>query len=254
MQVFFYDQSFEGLLCALFDAYHQKRFPDLLLGLDCVAPLLTSYSTTIQTDNKNAQRVWRAIRHKISSKFARDIGYAWLSEQEDSDLLVFNVLKKVLDHKHNIETMYADAEILALSQLVKKVQRERHHIMQFVRFQKTSGDIYFAQIEPACNVLPVTLTYFEDRFADQKWIIYDTARHFGFFYDLKTTREITLDMQTHFSQNQLKPQALTDEERLVQQMWKSYFQAISIKERENPKLQRQFMPKRFWHYLPEMRF
>lgn len=52
MQVFFYDQSFEGLLCALFDAYHQKRFPDLLLGLDCVAPLLTSYSTTIQTDNK----------------------------------------------------------------------------------------------------------------------------------------------------------------------------------------------------------
>lgn len=253
MQVFFYDQSFEGLLCAIFDAYHLKRFPDILLDFDAVAPLLTSYSTTIQTDSKKAQRVWQAVRRKISTHFARDLGYAWLSEEEGSALLVFNVLKKVLDYQRNIETMYADADILALTQLVKKVERECHHIMQFVRFQKTADDIYFALVEPSCNVLPVALSYFEDRFADQQWIIYDVARHYGFFYDLKTTSEISLDAQSHFSQGQLKPEALTDDEMLIQQMWTRYFQATSIKERENPKLQRQFMPKRFWHYLPEMR-
>ncbi|MFW6294603.1 MAG: DUF4130 domain-containing protein, partial [Halanaerobium sp.] len=34
-------------------------------------------------------------------------------------------------------------------------------------------------------------------------------------------------------------------------LWKSFFSAVSIKNRLNPKLQRQFMPKKYWKYLIE---
>ena len=41
------------------------------------------------------------------------------------------------------------------------------------------------------------------------------------------------------------------DEKLFQQMWKTYFKSIAIKERLNPKLHRQHMPARFWKYMPE---
>ena len=41
------------------------------------------------------------------------------------------------------------------------------------------------------------------------------------------------------------------DERLFQQLWKTYFKAICIKERWNPRKHRQDMPVRYWKYLTE---
>ena len=41
------------------------------------------------------------------------------------------------------------------------------------------------------------------------------------------------------------------DERLFQEMWRTYFHSIAIKERLNPRLHRQNMPARFWPYMPE---
>lgn len=41
MHVFFYDNSFEGLLSAVFDAYTLKIFPERLLAAGEIAPLPT---------------------------------------------------------------------------------------------------------------------------------------------------------------------------------------------------------------------
>lgn len=254
MQVFYYDQTFEGLLSAIFEAYRLKRFPDQLLAPDDVAPLFTEYSTHIQTDPHKAQRVWLGVTKKASRPFCNQILNVWLSEEEGSDILIFNVVRQLINHPTGFETAYADPDILALQQLSKRVSKECCYTMQFVRFQKTLDDIYFAPVEPACNVLPIAIPHFKDRFADQKWIIYDTRRSYGFFHNLKTTTEIRLDENAHFIEGgKLKPEALTPDEQLIQKMWKNYFKSVSITERRNLKLQRQHMPQRFWHLLPEMR-
>ena len=41
------------------------------------------------------------------------------------------------------------------------------------------------------------------------------------------------------------------DEKLFQQLWKTYFKAICIKERMNPRKHRQDMPVRYWKYLTE---
>lgn len=44
---------------------------------------------------------------------------------------------------------------------------------------------------------------------------------------------------------------LAENEVLYQRLWKRYFKAITIRERINPKLHRQHLPRRYWKYLTE---
>ena len=44
---------------------------------------------------------------------------------------------------------------------------------------------------------------------------------------------------------------MDSDEMLFQKLWRTYFKAIAIKERSNPRKQRQDMPVRFWKYMTE---
>ena len=45
---------------------------------------------------------------------------------------------------------------------------------------------------------------------------------------------------------------ISEDEAVYQKLWKGYFKNIAIKERENKRLQMQFMPKKYWKFLKEM--
>jgi probable DNA metabolism protein len=122
----------------------------------------------------------------------------------------------------------------------------------FVRFQKTADEIYFASFDPRYDLLPLVIKHFEQRFADQKWIIYDTRRNYGFYYDLKKTVEITFtESHTNPLTGAIDKSIMDKDEQLFQELWKSYFKSMCIKERINPKLHVQLLPRRFWKYLIE---
>jgi probable DNA metabolism protein len=94
--------------------------------------------------------------------------------------------------------------------------------------------------------------HFKKRFSDQKWLIYDTKRNYGYYYDLQKITEVTFtDSTINFETGRLQKEALAEDEIAFQKLWKIYFAEMTIKERINPKLQRQFMPKRYWKYLVE---
>ena len=44
---------------------------------------------------------------------------------------------------------------------------------------------------------------------------------------------------------------LDKQEKMYQKLWKTYFNAIAIRERFNPRLHKQNLPVRFWKYLTE---
>ena len=175
----------------------------------------------------------------------------YLSEIEKSDDLIFRYLRKNIDSKSSIEMNFGDPDVLQMQQVAKRTSHEELYIKQFVRFQKAADDIFFAPIAPRHNALPLTINHFKDRFADQKWVIYDIKRKYGYYYDLKTVEEITLDDDTHLLSGKLDEALMAEDEKLFQDLWKGYFKAMTIKERINLKLQRQHMPKRFWKLLTE---
>lgn len=251
MIVFRYDKTFEGLLTAVFDAYSRKSIPDKLLSESEVEPLFTENIYTVITQEEKSTRVWNALQKKMSRLAFNMLTYTWLAEEDDRDELMFRYICKILDSKYSIETNFGDNDVLKMHKLAKQVSHEKHYMVQFVRFQKAADDIFFAPVAPAHNVLPLCIEHFKDRFSDQKWVLYDTKRHYGYYYDLKTVEEITLDDDSHLLGGKLDEKLMAEDEKLFQDLWKGYFKALTIKERINLRKQRQDMPRRFWKYLTE---
>ncbi|MDR0825161.1 MAG: TIGR03915 family putative DNA repair protein [Prevotella sp.] len=251
MTVFFYDKTFEGLLTAVFDAYSRKAFPDLLLAEGSIAPMFMDDSHTVVTQDDKSARVWAALENKMTKGACNMLTYVWLSEEEGSDTLLFRYIRKTIDSKIPIETNFGDDDVLQMHKIARKVSHEVLYIKQFVRFQKAADDIFFAPVSPLHNALPLAVEHFRDRFSDQKWVIYDIRRKYGYYYDLHTMVEMTLDNDDHLLSGKLDEKLMADDEKLFQELWKGYFKSMTIKERINLKLHRQHLPKRFWKYLTE---
>lgn len=207
---------------------------------------------TCVTQTEKSARVWSALQKKLSKQALNQIMYVWQSELPGSDELIFRYIRKVVDAPGSIETHFTDNDVMDMIKLAKKVGNERMFIVQFVRFQKAEGDIYFAPVAPEFDVLPLAINHFIDRFADQKWVIYDEKRRYGYYYDLNKVDEMTIDNDESLINGKLNETLMAEDEKLFQRLWQSYFKALTIKERVNLKQQRRCMPKRFWHYLTEL--
>lgn len=252
MFIFYYDKTFDGLLSVVFDAYKLKIFPQLLLTQGDIEPLFMQSVHTTVTDDKKSGRVWLALQKKLSRQALNHMMYVWQSEQQGADDLLFRYIRKAIDSPQSIETHFIDDDVSQMMKLAKKVSKDQMYLTQFVRFQKTKQDIFFSVVAPDYDVLPFAIHHFTNRFADQQWAIYDQKRGYGFYYNLKTVERITLPDSDSLVDGKLAPQLLGEDEALFQTLWKSYFKAIAIKERINLRQQRQHMPERFWHLLPEM--
>lgn len=251
MTVFFYDQTFEGLLSAVFEAYSSKVFPDKLLGCGTPPPLFAINCRSVVTNVQQAERVWSALRKKLPKNVCNMLTYVWLSELEGCDQLLFRYVCKTFDSRHAVAWDFGDDDVLQVSRIARKVAHESMYIKQFVRFQQAADNVYYAPVCPVYNVLPLAIDHFADRFADQQWIIYDTKRRYGYYYDLQTTSEITFLGENGLPAGKLDASLMAEDEKRFQELWKSYFKSIAIKERINPRLQRQHMPVRYWLYLTE---
>ena len=120
------------------------------------------------------------------------------------------------------------------------------------------ADIMLAFLEepydktPEHDALPLALDYFTDRFADQRWLIYDRKRDYGYYYDGASARRVTLEDDRGMIADKLADEWLAEDERRFQLLWKSYFRALAIPQRTNERLQRRMMPRRYWKHLTEM--
>ncbi len=253
MLVFRYDKSFEGLLCALFDAYAAKAFPDALAGAGEPEPLFTERVHEVATDGTHAARVWRGLERRLGVRARSMFVYAWHGEgQTDSDLRMLRCMRRVVDEGGNALTDRADPDVKATYRLALEVSHEREHLKQFVRLQKAADGTYFAAVTPEHDALPLALDYFTDRFADQRWLLYDRRRDYGYFYDVRTARRVTLEDDRGMIADKLADRWLAEDERQFQLLWKNYFRALAIPQRANERQQRRMMPRRYWKHLTEM--
>ena len=233
MNVFLYDNTFEGLLTSVFEAYSRRTFPDALIVEGEPLPLFHDEVFTVISDEKKARRVWRGLQKKLSQSALACLAQCWLAEEPETAPLLFRYIRKAIDAPRSIETNFADADVLEFSRMWKRVDWERMRMMQFIRFQKAADGTYFA---------------------DQRWLIYDIKRAYGYYYDLREVWQVTFgedSREGHLVTGMLDESLMDKDEKLFQQLWKTYFKAICIKERMNPRKHRQDMPVRYWKYLTE---
>jgi len=248
-----YDGTFPGFLSAVFEVWDRDRFPARIVPPE-VAPGLFEETLEVKTADDHADRVWKGIAKAGGKQLCQRFMHVFLSRAPEAEDLMLFILKQLFDSKKNIAGDLSVEAVLKFTQLERKVLREVHRLYMFLRFEQTADGIWFAPVSPKYDVLPMTLNHFKSRFSDQACLIYDTVRKYGYYYDIKVVEEITIDNPAFEKETgSLPTEAQSEDEQQWQEMWRSYFKHIAIRERANPRLQRQFMPKRFWKHLTEKR-
>ncbi len=248
MKLLLYDGTFEGFLTAVFEVYEYKiEQPQIKRG-DTVNGSLFGAPHIIQTNDAKAKRVLSKLEQKISKTGINQLYKCFLSELRDIENVLLGYIQYVIFAKSEAENDYGHPDVLQLQQISKKVYREKHRMEAFVRFQLTKDELYYAIIQPDYDVLPLIANHFKERYADQRWLIYDCRRKYGLYYDLNEVSEVMID----FNESSIEGPDIYDEnEGLYQQLWKQYFDSVNIKARKNMKLHIQHVPKRYWRFLIE---
>ena len=256
MKVYVFDGTMDGLLSAVFDSFFLKEEPERLLTAGDVLPLFCERIYKVPTDIGKAQRVWAGLEKKLPKDAMRMISTSQLSELQELWQPLFMLVCKVFRLGPKIMRNFADSDVLTVTQIARRVAHEAHRMMQFVRFQKAKDGTYLAVISPDHNVLPLIINHFHDRFNDQPWLIYDAHRHYGYHYDgqsspIHVTFEDEASVPFSLIDGKLSDDVLSSDDHLLQDLWRTYFKAICIRERLNPRKQLNDMPHRYWKYLTE---
>lgn len=245
-----YDGSFEGLLSAVFDIYEQ-RINVTAITTDSQSLLFGEQLVLIRCSEKS-DRVFNGICRYGGIRTADMLYHAHTSRVPSVDYDIFLYLKLLFKAKREISGMMGESYVLRVVQLQRKVTREAHRMLMFIRFEQAKDGTYFAPIAPQYDVLKLIISHFKDRFSDQCWVIYDTARNYGAHFDGREVALISIDQPTFNLENgRLSNDIVSEKEVEYQRLWQVFFKQIAIKERKNMKLQQNFMPKRFWKYLTE---
>lgn len=247
-----FDGTYTGLFCCVFEAFEMKEFDALPSYEAKHQPDFFVPERSIFSDPIKAERIQNALIDKIGKNTSNEFYKAFLSEDEEAWNAIYYILIQIFKGNNKILENFGDSRVLYFHQTLKKVSRERHRMKAFIRFSKSNDGLYFAIIEPDFNVLPLILSFFKNRYADQPWLIYDIKRKYGFHYDTRQLNEITLDQsqQKEMQSTQLTI-ALEERDELFQNLWKRYFKSTNIEARKNMKLHLQHVPRRYWKYLTE---
>ena len=254
MIIYSFDGTMDGLLTAVFEAFSLHEEPEQLLKEGDALPLFCDYNYQVTTDEEKARRVWTGLEKRLSREAMKQISVSWLSELQELNTPLFLYICKVF-RQGDISRNFADTDVLTVTNIARRVLHEQLRMKQFIRFQKAKDGTYLAVVAPDHNVLPLITDHFSDRFNDQPWLIYDTKRHYGFHYDGQQVIRITFEdegaVPFDLTNGKLQTDVLSSDDQLLQDLWRTYFKAICIKERMNPRKQLKDMPRRYWKYMTE---
>ena len=240
---YYYDGTFEGLLTAIYEAYYRRETPNIFPEQKNMQLQMFATNVKIEMSEEKASKVYEAIHKKISYNALKNTYHAYLSEIEGISQDIFKYLKLGFKIGKKVDLYLADERVLPVHKAAKSVQREKHLMLGILRFKSLHDDLYYASYEPDHNVTALLISHFSKRLSSQNWIIHDVKRNIAAIYDKSNC--IITDLPGEIYK---QPIVKADE---YESLFKEFFNSICIKERINPKLQKQFLPKRYWKHLVE---
>ena len=241
MSNYYYDGSFDGLLTVIYVAYNDRESNTLRVSAKTGQLILALDDIHVITDFSKARRVEKGICEKLSHNFFNSIRTCFLSCDKNKDTMIIHTVYKALKQGEKILNSL-DEHAFYMNKLVKQVLNERHKYLGLLRFKEMKDGTMFSTIEPKNNVLPILISHFKNRMKKEKFAIFDRRRKTIVYYDGKKAEIFFVEsLEIEWS----------DEEIEYSELWKTFHKSISIKERENKKLQQSNIPKYYWKHLIE---
>lgn len=192
----------------------------------------------VEYDEEKTTKVIRSIKKQISFQAYLFVYYASLSEEDEALQDIYNFLRVGFAVGDKVCSMYTNPHVMRMFELKRRVGKEGHFFKEFARFTSLKNSVYVCHIEPKSNVSWIVGEHFADRMPSENWMIIDDNRRTAVIHP--KDKESYLRFLTEQEYNVLcKTEDYTDE---YEDMWKAFFKAISIKERENKICQRNMFP------------
>lgn len=248
---YLYDGTFEGFLTCVHAHYYEEKASGIFIKENYQANLLCD-CRFVETDEGKAVKVYEAIEKKISRDDLRRIYRVFLSSKEDKENLLFRYILLGFKVGSGINQLHSNPVVFAVQQRENKVSYETHRIKGLARFsalRNTAGcggqEILYCCFEPDHDILELVASHFADRLKNDPFIIHDKTRNKAIIAQGGSW------YISGFTDHDLPEYGVAEME--YQDLWKKYFETIAIKERTNPRCQKNFMPVRYWKNLTELR-
>ncbi|HOD39310.1 MAG TPA: TIGR03915 family putative DNA repair protein [Candidatus Wallbacteria bacterium] len=255
---YIYDDSFDGLLTALFTAYCAAQKPDAIAAESEFEDGLFVEKVPLKTDPRKAAKAVNIISNFISLDAMHNIFYAFLAESENHGGVIYDYFKFGIEKGRKADKFLHDPRVIGVHKLRDKLHCEKHRLLGLIRFKKVetgaAGEInsrrhiYYAEIEPDNNVVGLVAPHFAHRLPGEPWMIHDLKRGIAALNDGQggganwSVVDISLNGAPQSAEN----------EDIYQDLWRAFLKSLVIETRINPKLQKRCMPVRYWKHLVEM--
>ena len=240
--IIIYDGTFINLLTTIKYLLKNNIKPQNIVPENTYTPNLLE--TILKPDIVNDPNFITTIINSSSKEIFKIITYVYLSNNQNKELILYYFIlntfiyhDKVIYHR-NLKCVNSTLKI------AKQVSRELHRFKGFTRFKMINDKFLYAEIAPDNDILELLSKHFKKRLKNELWIIKDTKRNILCIYDQKKTYLI--------SGEDIKLLEFNNNDNYYEELWKSFFKTIAIKERTNKKCQISFMPKKYWHNIIEM--
>ena len=239
--ILLYDGSFEGFLSLVYKVYYKRLQPNEIYKI-LPNKILFEEIIEIETSKENSTKVLNAIKKNFNKQSLQKILNIFMCDTKnfELDLLSFIIIGfKDKNELFNINNPF----VFSLNTLEKELFRLVHKMYAYARFEELEDGTLYTKIDSKFNVIYFLAKHFMKRFNNQKFIIHDVKRKLAFIKtnDFIGVQEVASFEVPTYSQNEEK----------FQKLWKSFFNAVSIKERENLKLQQNQVPLIYRTYMSE---
>ncbi|WP_072984772.1 TIGR03915 family putative DNA repair protein [Clostridium cavendishii] len=242
MIVYLFDGSFEGFSTCIYYSYYNKLKPDAFISEEDFTYNFTYETLEIKTEYDKYDRVYNSLQDKLTYESLSRIYHLFLSCDDKNHIVLYNYIKLCFKFHKQVDLHLNNDTILLAHRLAKRVSFEAHRFTGFIRFTEVSKDLFYSKIAPDNNILSLILKHFVNRFSNLQFIIHDEKRELAIIYNGNDAIITKLNLASVPSIKQGN----------YEKLWKSYFNSATISERENRRLQRGFMPKRYWNNLTEI--
>ncbi|MDO5517559.1 MAG: TIGR03915 family putative DNA repair protein [Clostridium sp.] len=244
MEILLYDDSFEGLLCAVYYSFYSKsKIEGIYSEKDFSSPLLLGNIISITTDDVKYKKVRDAVINKIDFLCLQKIYMVYLSCEVDRGLIVYKYLKTAFKLGKDVHSFLNLDQVRIIDEINKRVSLERHRFEGFVRFNYIENKFLYSSIEPDNNIVELLAEHFKKRFPNEYFIIHDIKREKAVVYNASSYEIVSMSYDIY--------EQLNSHDDEYMKLWKAYFKATDIDERKNLRLQCRMMPKRYWKHIFE---
>ena len=241
---YLYDGTFEGFLTCIYLHYYNEKADGIFPREEYQSNMMKTW-VEVDTDRDKADIVYEAIKKKISGYDLRRIYRVFMSSEPEKEKKILDYVRLGFIKGSCISMLHGNPIVFEVQRIEKKVSFEVHRMKGLIRFSELEGGILYSRIEPDHDIVEFLADHFTDRYKNEPFIIHDMKRS-------KALVAYKKDWYiTYFTSENVSP--VSEDEQLYRELWKQYFENMTIKERINPACQKNMMPMRYWKNLTEFR-